>query len=44
MAQDSMQINTIRNEKGDITTEAEEIKKKSNPSTNRILNKTRKPR
>jgi hypothetical protein len=32
---DSIQINKIRNEKGDITTETEEIKKKntSNPTT-----------
>ena len=31
---DSIQMNKIRNEKGDITTESEEIKKKkSNPTT-----------
>ena len=30
---DSNQINKIRNEKGDITTDPEEIKKSSDPST-----------
>jgi hypothetical protein len=44
---DSILINKIRNEKGDITTEYEEIKKKKNhqiPLQKAILNKTKKSR
>jgi hypothetical protein len=38
----SIQINKIRNEKGDITIETEEIKKKSDPTKKPILNTTGK--
>ena len=40
---DSILINKIKNEKGDITRDLEEIQNTIRPSTKAILNRTEKP-